>query len=47
MTIFRYFLGYLGDELNQACVGNGTGAESESFCFQFWKNPEFEGHTQH
>ena len=35
--IFRHFLGYLGDELNRACVGNGTGAERESFCFQFWK----------
>lgn len=47
MIIFRHFLVYLGDELNRACMGNGTGAESGSFISQFWKNPEFEGHTQH
>ena len=39
MIVFRYFLGYLGDELNRASVGNGngTGAESESFAFNFVK----------
>ena len=35
MMVFIYFLGYLGDELNRACVGNGTGAESESFASHF------------
>ena len=30
MIIFRHFLVYLGDELNRACMGNGTDAESES-----------------
>ena len=35
--VFRYFLGYLGDELDRASVGNGTSAESESFDFNFVK----------
>ena len=30
-NVLTYLVGYLGDELNQACVGNGTSAESESF----------------
>ena len=34
-NVLRFFLGYLGGELNQACVRNGTGAESESFYFIF------------
>ena len=34
-NVFTFFLGYLGGELNQACVRNGTGAESESFYFIF------------
>ena len=29
-NVLRFVLGYLGGELNQACVRNGTGAESES-----------------
>ena len=33
----RHFLVYLGDELNRTCVGNGTGAESENFAFNFVK----------
>ena len=37
MMVFIYFLGYLGDELNRACVGNGTDAKSESFDFNFVK----------
>ena len=37
MMVFIYFLGYHGDELNRACVGNGTGAESESFALNFVK----------
>ena len=40
-----YILGYLGGELNRACVGNGTGAKSEGFAFSFGKNPKGEGHT--
>ena len=40
-----YILGYLGGELNRACVGNETGAKSEGFAFNFEKNPEGEGHT--
>ena len=32
-----YILGYLGGELNRACVGNGTGAKSEGFAFNFWR----------
>ena len=35
--IYRYILGYLGGELNRACVGNGTGAKSEGFAFNFWR----------
>ena len=42
--VFRYFLAYLGDELNRASVGTGTSAESESFAFQFCKNHKTEGH---
>ena len=37
MMVFRYFLGYLRDELNRASVGNGTGADKESFAFNFVK----------
>ena len=37
MMVFRYFLGYLGDELNRASVENGTVAESESFALNFVK----------
>ena len=47
MVIFRHFLVYLGDELKPGMLGNGTGAESESFVLQFWKNLEFEGQTQY
>ena len=32
-----YILGYLGGKLNRACVGNGTGAKSEGFAFNFWR----------
>jgi len=39
-----YILGYIGGELNRACAGNGTGAKSESFAFNFVKNPQGEGH---
>ena len=37
-NVLRFFLGYLGGELNQACVGNGNGAESESFDFNNLSN---------
>ena len=37
MVISQNFLVYLGDELNRACVGNGTDAKSESFDFNFVK----------
>ena len=46
-NVLRFFLGYLGGELNQACVRNGTGAESESFLFYFCENHKNEGQAQH